>query len=271
MNTNTDKIIPTLLLILLLVLFTCSCSNDNITSFSANDESITDTIPDDYIRNSDFADGEYTCRVYKDQLLLKIDGKEYIAVGMFSDKEYSDIGKIRDNYGYVQYTDEELDTLKVGDELIYDHDIRFEIESLSVEEWEYKANDPEIPSYPNGIIRLNDSYALIHCPYEYDNFGNVLNYEESEKWMLIGAEDIDKTSEVRVFVVNNVYLLEYSDKCQFEICKDDSGDNEPKSIIKEQLSSVFDDYISTGRPFCQCTVYLRDSKVVKIDLDVSFI
>ena len=270
------KSIATILGVCLLSLSSCSTAVDGPDSGTSSDVSVTasssvtsmtypdDPIPDDYIRDAVIPDGEYPCRAYKDQLILHSDGKEYIAVGNYSAKKFTDYGELDDCF--VQYSDEDLEKLKVGDEFVYDRDIRFKIESLEIEDWTYKNNDPDYPLIPNGIIHLNDEYALRHGTIDYGKNHTIISDEDSKKWVLMHKDDIDG-SDCLICVVDSVKLVEYSNNCKFSLRID--GERDVRNFTKEQLSSVFDEYITSGRSFCWCEITVRNNKVVKLFLDVN--
>ena len=241
-------------------------ASSSVTSMTYPD----DPIPDDYIKDEVMKDGEYGGRAYKDQLLLHLNGKEYIAVGHFSENNLMNIGE---NYGgVIRYTDDDLKTFNVGDEFVYDRDIRFTIKSLDVDEdWchidDYDRNNPQFLA---GKIRIGDKYSLVHWSLDPEAYENGYIDDEGKLWILTDEDVINKVQDTRLRVVDSVLLLEYSDKCEFVLMFQGkmNTDGGLTKITKEQLSSVFDEHISSGRSFCQCDYIIRNNKVVKLILDV---
>lgn len=274
MSSNRISSIVLILILLSNLLSSCSrIAGDDVDSHSQGESTSVsipdDSIPDDYIRDAVIPDGDYGFRAYKDQLILHQNGKEYIAVGDYSQKKYMDIGELSD--GIITYTDDDLKNLNIGDEFVYDRDIRFVIKSLDIdEEWYHKDDDKDDPSYLNGKIRIGDNYSLIHDLLDADEYDSGI-VTEGKKWILADEKVSNEIQDTRLYIVDNVKLIEYSDKCKFELLFNGklNTKNGVMKINKDQLSSVFEEYVTPDRSFCQCRIFIKDNKVVKLVLDVN--
>ena len=231
-------------------------------SYPASDTSVivNDTIPDDYIRDGVHADGGYGGRVYKDQLILRSNGKQYLAVG-----QYADVNDL-----YVYYSDEDLSRLNVGDEFVYDRDIRFTIESLEVTDWDYPFNNPQYPQRPKGKILLNKDYCLIHGNYERDDNENIIDDSKSNMWLLT-TEELINWQAIGIRPVEKIELFEYSDKCIFTYHKNGSksidGDHE---LSVDDLSLLFSQLVPSDRDYCSCSFTVRKNKIVEVSFYVDY-
>ncbi len=236
----------------------CGTGSGNVSNATTADVNTSVTsVPDDYIRDAAMPDGEYNFRVYKDQLLFHIDGKDYVALGHYADTKPEGPGKMKD--GYIQYTDDDIKNMRVGDEFVYDHDIRFTINSLEVEDWEWPYNDLNHPEIANGRIRLNDKYSLVHCVREYDDSGHVTNEEEASNWKLIYDNQF-RNPYTCVMVVDSVYLMECPDNCKLSTSSKDG----PVELTKADLLTFFDEYFPAGREYCYCEVTIRQNKAAML-------
>ncbi|MBO4459600.1 MAG: hypothetical protein J5778_02980 [Clostridiales bacterium] len=220
-----------------------------------------DTVPDGYILNSVVQDGEYCGRVYKDQLILNLDGKQYLAVGLFIDfeEEYPYLGAHFGKELDIYYSDEDIKSLKVGDEFKFDSDIRFEIESLDETDWEPPYYLPDVP---NGKIILNDDFCLIHGQYIRDDYDNIVDWSRSEKWILTTENNI-KTQGIGIFPVFEHKLYEYSDKCIFKYY-DYVGDGEYHTINREDLNKLFEVHDGICGRYGYCSFTVRRNQIVEV-------
>ena len=259
----TGNTINKYLLIILLVCLMCfcvSCSGDNAI-ISKTTTFINDAIPDDYIRDGICDDGSYSGRVYKNDLIINLNGKQYLAVG-----EYTDISDL-----YVYYSDEDISRMQAGDLFVYDRDISFVIDSLNVIDWNYPFGDPRYPDRPNGKIILNNNYCLVHGCYERDDNENIVDDSKAKKWQLTTDEFI-QCQNIGICPVDKVKLYEYSDKCVFRYAKNgsESSGGGDHILEREDLDSIFDTLIPSDRSFCACSFVIRQNKIVEVSFYVDY-
>ncbi|MBP5654977.1 MAG: M56 family metallopeptidase [Clostridiales bacterium] len=224
-----------------------------------------DTVLDEYVIKDDVYDGEYHGRAYSDMPFVEHDGKQYILVGQrechlntyAKGDKYSDLGTYG---GYaVYYTDEDISTLHVGDEFVYDKDIHFKIESLEVEDFDPWKSGYLLVDRANGKIQLNSEYCLIHGGYERDMNDNIIDDSDTKRWYLTYEEGM-KTQEVMLPPVGRHALYEISDNCVFKYVQL-TGWNY-KIADRDDLSSIL-----AGKKqykYADCEVVVRKNKVVEV-------
>ena len=228
-------------------------SESSATSATSSSTSMTypdDPIPDDYIKDAVWADGEHFGRAYEGSLILHLNGREYLAVGEL-DLEQPDNhdknqdlgdGRILDgSTNTVYYTDEYISRLKVGDEFAYGADLKFKIESLDVENWLDKWNSPfREEDLPDGKIRLNEYFSLIHGFYERDEYDNVVDDSKTELWHLCYEPELMCQNTGVCKATGTVKLIELSDKCRFYFWQNGKGINGTQELTKEEFMGFFD-------------------------------
>ena len=99
---------------------TSNDTSDISASVSATTILLDDVIPSDYIITTNVPDGDYSGRVYQNQLFLNTGGKRYLVVGEIRGEnddecEYDRIGTYSKTYGRTLYTDDDLKKMKVGE------------------------------------------------------------------------------------------------------------------------------------------------------------
>lgn len=223
----------------------------------------SDTIPDGYIPNSDLRDGEYNGRVCKDQLFLNLDGKQYLVLGEYiaSADEYSGLGSCRSSkYLDVYYSDEDIKGLKVGEEFVFDSDISFVIESL-------EETGSKIPFHdaPNGMIKLNDYFCLLHGEYIRDDNDNIIDDSLTKKWFLTTQSCIRMADIDSILPVNKHVLYELSDKCIYKCL--DPNEDQTQIISRDEIDKIFksSDYLKSKYAYCELIV--RRNQIVEVFFD----
>ncbi len=247
-----------------LCLFVGSCNNLVIPTGSdttASSDVTNDTIPDGYIRNSDLRDGEYGGRVCKDQLFLNLDGKQYLVLGEYiaSADDYSGLGSCGSkNDLNVYYSDDEIKGLKVGEEFVFDSEISFVIESL-------EETDSKIPLHdaPNGMIKLNDYFCLLHGEYIRDDNDNIIDDSLTKKWFLTTQSCIKRVDIDHIMPVYRHVLYELSDKCIYKYY-DLSADHDP-DISFDEIDKIFNSSDYLRSKYAHCTLIVRRNQIVEVD------
>ena len=255
-------------LCLVLVISSCfligSCNklpNPKGPDTTASSNVTNDTIPDGYIRNSDLRDGEYNGRVCRNQLFLNLDGKQYLVLGEYiaSADEYSGLGSCRSSkYLDVYYSDDDIKGLNVGEEFVFDSDISFVIESL-------EETDSKIPFFdaPNGIIKLNDYFCLLHGEYIRDDNDNIIDDSLTKKWFLTTQSCIKSADIDSILPVNKHVLYELSDKCIYKYY-DLSLDHDP-DISLDEIDKIFNSSDYLRSKYAYCSLIVRRNQIVEVD------
>lgn len=255
----------------LLLILASSCrvieeSTDSIDSMINNPSSYPDDIiPEDFIKDQIFDDGDHVYRVYDGFLIIHQNGKEYIAAGVYSSPgelgnyAASDSGIVTDEHTMsVYYTDDYVNSLSIGDEFRYDRDIRFTIDSLDVTDW--GSVDADIP---NGKIRLNDYFSLIHGSIERDDFDHITDSSKAKLWKLVYEPHLVRQNYKVMPPVSRIQLIELDPKCSYKFY--DNGNI--KDLTKEQYESFFaGDYAPKGVSYVNADLLIRRNKVYRVTM-----
>jgi len=240
-------------------------SNDTTASSTTATVLIDDTIPDDYTIVESVPDGEYNGRVYQNQLFLNSGGKRYLVVGEYrgeydSECEYDKMGTYSTLYFRTLFTDDDLKKMKAGDEFIYDHDIHFKIESMDVIDW-------HINDYtPDGKIRINKEYSLVHVGYRR-NMDQLIQEPEAEMWTLVYEDSFGSAGCYRtLFQVKDIKMYELSDKIVFKYQNHDRNEYTLEQVAPDELDELFAN-AKNKSGLASCTFYIRQNRVVGVNYD----
>jgi len=261
---------------------TSETSESSATSATSSSASMTypdDPIPDDYIKDAEWPDGESFGRAYEGSLILHLNGREYLAVGEL-DLEQPDNhdknqdlgdGRILDgSTNTVYYTDEYISRLKVGDEFAYGADLKFKIESLDVENWlerwwEIPFNTEDIPE---GKIRLNKYFSLIHGFYERNIYNNVIDDSKTNLWQLCYEPELICGNTGVFKATGKVKLIELSDKCRFYFWQNGKGINDTQELTKEEFMGFFDGVNPhEGMKMMDVNIVVRKNQALEVRLE----
>ncbi len=254
-------------------------SETSATSFSTSMTYPDDPIPDDYIKDEVWADGEHFGRAYEGSLILHLNGREYLAVGELEEPEPDNHNKNQDlgdgrildgSTNTVYYTDEYISRLKVGDEFAYGADLKFKIESLDVENWlerwwEIPFNKEDIPE---GKIRLNKYFSLIHGFYERNIYNNVIDDSKTNLWQLCYEPELICGNTGVFKATGTVKLIELSDKCRFYFWQNGKGINGTQELTKEEFMGFFNGVNPhEGLKMMDVSIVVRKNQALEVRLE----
>lgn len=249
-------------------LFTVSCNSGEVNKSQDNpvsSELYVTTVSDTDTRNSGVQDGSYCGRVYKDQLFVESDdGKQYLNVGIWltDNDKYEGLGSF--GFPTVYYTAEEIKGLNVGDEFVFDDDIRFTIESLEETDWEYMYNFKKGFPVPNGKILLNKDFCLVHGELYTDTNDNIIDDTKAKKWRL--TTDKFVLHDFYMSPVNEKRLFELSDDCVFKVNEWNVG---TRTISKDEIEKrAFKKGDSIYSKYASAYLVVRNNKVFEVTFNV---
>ncbi|MBO4459650.1 MAG: hypothetical protein J5778_03230 [Clostridiales bacterium] len=175
--------------------------------------------------------------------------------------EYSGLGSCRSSkYLDVYYSDEDIKGLKVGEEFVFDSDISFVIKSLEESDFNLPLSDS-----PNGMIKLNDYFCLLHGEYIRDDNDNIIDDSLTKKWFLTTQSCIKSADIDHIMPVYRHVLYELSDKCIYKCL--DPNEDQTQIISRDEIDKIFksSDYLKSKYAYCELIV--RRNQIVEVFFD----
>ena len=152
---------------------------------------------------------------------------------------------------------------------VNDPDLKIKIESLDVENWLDRWDCPfREEDLPDGKIRLNDYFSLIHGFYERDEYDNVVDYSKTSLWQLCYEPELMCQNTGVHKATGTVKLIELSDKCRFYFWQNGKGINGTQELTKEEFMGFFDGVNPhEGLKMMDVSIVVRKNQALEVRLE----